>query len=202
MDNESTINKKATPNVQAAARAVRARLSLRRGIAELASDLVLALGTLLVLFGLFMAWQAWLAARQTDDAQTRDAAAQRIKAELQDADAVTLYSAQLNEVLHGNLQQLGYARAAQLMSSLNDQDVGRAQSPQAKRLSFAGPIVGTDGKVLAYATIDFHDTAVRIALHSARIPAGRLELKQSNKSGDIMLDSVGESSLPVADQAG
>jgi len=246
MDNESTINKKATPNVQAAARAVRARLSLRRGIAELASDLVLALGTLLVLFGLFMAWQAWLAARQTDaaqtlvqarqdvaqkiglivadrraqvtkaltqpalvaqlaandDAQTRDAAAQRIKAELQDADAVTLYSAQLNEVLHGNLQQLGYARAAQLMSSLNDQDVGRAQSPQAKRLSFAGPIVGTDGKVLAYATVDFHDTAVRIALHSARIPAGRLELKQSNKSGDIMLDSVGESSLPVADQAG
>ena len=246
MDNESTIDKKATANVQAAARAVRARLSLRRGLAELVSDLVLALGTLLVLFGLFMAWQAWLAARQTgaqqgleqarqdvaqkialivadrraqvvaaleqpalvaqlaanDDPQARDAAAQRIKAEVKDADAVALYSAQLNEVLRGNLQRLGYARAAQLMSSLNDQGVGPAQSPRSKTLSFAGPITGTDGKVLAYATVDFRDSAVRIALHSARITAGRLELRQSNKSGDIMLDSVGESSLPVADEAG
>src|SRR5690348_5579181 len=70
MDNESTIEKKAAPNVQGAARAVRARLSLRRGIAELVADVVLALGTLLVLFGLFMGWQAWLAKRQTDAAQT------------------------------------------------------------------------------------------------------------------------------------
>jgi len=246
MDNESTIEKKAAPNVQGAARAVRARLSLRRGIAELVADAVLALGTLLVLFGLFMGWQAWLAKRQIDAAQTlvqarqdvaqkialivadkraqvvkaltqpalvaqlaanddpatRAALAQRIKAELKDVDAVTLYSAQLNEVLHGNLQQLGYARAAQLMSSLGDDDVGPAQSPQSKTLSFAGPIRGTDGKVLAYATIDFHDTPVRIALHSAGIGAGRLELRQSNKSGDIMLDSIGESSMPVSDGAG
>lgn len=246
MDNESTIEKKTAPNVQGAARGVRARLSLRRGIAELVADVVLALGTLLVLFGLFMGWQAWLAKRQTDAAQTlvqarqdvaqkialivadkraqvvkaltqpalvaqlaanddpatRAALAQRIKAELKDVDAVTLYSAQLNEVLHGNLQQLGYARAAQLMSSLGDDDVGPAQSPQSKTLSFAGPIRGTDGKVLAYATIDFHDTPVRIALHSAGIGAGRLELRQSNKSGDIMLDSIGESSMPVSDGAG
>ena len=246
MDNESTIEKKAAPNVQGAARAVRARLSLRRGIAELVADVVLALGTLLVLFGLFMGWQAWLAKRQTDAAQTlvqarqdvaqqialivadkraqvvkaltqpalvaqlaanddpatRAALAQRIKAGLKDADAVTLYSAQLNEVLHGNLQQLGYARAAQLMSSLGDDDVGPAQSPQSKTLSFAGPIRGADGKVLAYATVDFHDTPVRIALHSAGIGAGRLELRQSNKSGDIMLDSIGESSMPVSDGAG
>jgi phosphomannomutase/phosphoglucomutase len=246
MDNESTIDKKATPNVHAAARALRARLSLRRGIAEVVADLVLALGTLLVLFGLFMGWQAWLAARQTSaaqalqqarqdvaqkialivadrraqvvrvltqpalvaqlaasgDPQTRDAVAQRIKAEVKDADAVALYSPQLNEVLRGNLQQLGYARAAQLMSSVNDDDVGPAQSPQAKTLSFAGPITGVDGKVLAYATVDFHDSGVRIALHSARISAGRLELRQSNKSGDIMLDSVGESSMPISDGAG
>ena len=246
MDNESTIDKKATPNVQSAARAVRARLSLRRGIAALVADLALALGTLLVLFGLFMGWQAWLAKHQTeaaqtlvqarqdvaqqiglivadkraqvvkaltrpalvaqlaanDDAQTREVAAQRIKAEVKGAEAVTLYSPQLDEVLRGNLQQLGYARAAQLMSVLNGADLGPAQSPQSKTLSFAGPITGVGGTVLAYATVDFRDTPVRIALHSARITAGRLELRQSNKSGDIMLDKAGESGAPAGDGPG
>jgi hypothetical protein len=61
MDDESTIDKKATPKAHSAARAVRARLSLRRGFAALVADLALALGTLLVLFGVFMGWQAWLA---------------------------------------------------------------------------------------------------------------------------------------------
>ena len=146
MVNESTGVKKKTPDVQAAARAVGARFSLRRGIAEIVADLALALGTLLALFGLFMGWQAWLLTRQTADAEalaqarldaaqkialiiaderaqvvkalgqptlaaqladddaTRSAVAQLIKAGLKDARAVTLYSNQLNEVLHGNLQ--------------------------------------------------------------------------------------------------
>ncbi|MGH8126354.1 MAG: hypothetical protein ACREPK_10975, partial [Rhodanobacteraceae bacterium] len=226
MGNESTISKKAAPNVQAAARAVRARLSLRRGIAEVVADLALALGTLLVLFGLFMGWQTWLVVRQTaatealaqarqdvaqrialvvadkrgqvvkaladpalvaqlaakDDVQTRDAVAQRIKAEVGGARTVTLYSAQMNEVLHGNLQKFGYARAAQLMSVASNDNVGPAQSPVTHILSFAGPITGPDGKVLAYATIDFRDAPLLVALHSARVSAGRLDLRQSNKA--------------------
>jgi hypothetical protein len=55
MDNNSNPGKPSSAQpVQAAARAVRARLSLRRGIAAVVADFVLALGTLLVLFGLFM----------------------------------------------------------------------------------------------------------------------------------------------------
>jgi len=246
MGNESAVDKKSAARAQSAARAVRARLSLRRGFAALVADLALALGTLLVLFGLFMGWQAWLAKRQTDaaqslaqarqdvaqkiglivadrraqvvkaltqpalvaqlaaqdDAQTRETVAQRIKAETKDAEAVALYSPQLNEVLRGNLQQLGYARAAQLMSVLNDEDLGPAQSPQSKTLSFAGPITGAGGTVLAYATIDFPDAPVRAALHSAQISAGRLELRQRNSSGDIMLDNFGESGAPVGNGPG
>ena len=247
MDNDSNASKPSNARqVQAAAQAVRARFSLRRGIAEVVADLILALGTLLVLFGLFMGWQAWLAERQSstsqslvqakqdvaqkialivadkrtqaiaalsrpaliaqlaanDDPQTREAATQRIKAQLPDVQAVTLYSDQLNEVLHGNLQQFGYARAAQLMSALNGDDLGPAQSPTSKIMSFAGPILGPNGKVLAYATIDFHDSPLRVALHSAHVSAGRLDLRQSNKSGDIVLDSVGESSLPMPDDTG
>jgi phosphomannomutase / phosphoglucomutase len=247
MDNDSNASKPSNARqVQAAARAVRARFSLRRGIAEVIADLILALGTLLVLFGLFMGWQAWLAARQSgtaqslvqakqdvaqkialivaekraqaiavlsrpaliaqlaanDDPQTREAAAQRIKAQLPDVEAVTLYGDQLNEVLHGNLQQFGYARAAQLMSALNGNDLGPAQSPASRVMSFAGPVIGPDGKVLAYATIDFRDSPLRVALHSAHVSAGRLDLRQSNKSGDIVLDSAGESSLSTTDDNG
>jgi len=232
--------------VQAAARAVRARFSLRRGIAAVVADLFLALGTLLVLFGLFMGWQAWLTWRQgnaaqdlvqakqdaaqkialivadrrtqvvkalaqpalaaelaaNDDAPTRAAATQQIKAEVHDAQAVTLYSAQLNEVLHGNLMQLGYARAAQLMSSSSDDDVGPAQSPVSRVMSFAGPVIGADGKPLAFVTIDFPDSALRIALHSVPVSAGRVDLRQSNKSGDIVLDGAGQDGLSTADDAG
>ncbi|HEX5489604.1 MAG TPA: phosphomannomutase/phosphoglucomutase [Rhodanobacteraceae bacterium] len=238
-----------TGNVQTAARAVRTRLSLRRGFAEVVADLALAVGTLLVLFALFMFWQAWQITRQTaaaqelvqarqqasrkiasivaarraevgralaqpalvaqlaasDDPEERAAAARRIKAEMEGAQSVTLYSPQLNEVLHGDLQQLqhlGYARAAQLMSTLSGEDLGPAQSPVARTLSFAGPVVGPGDKVLAYATVDFHDSPLRVALHAASVSAGRLELRQTGKSGDIVLDTVGESSLPPADGAG
>ena len=247
MDNESTVSKASNPQpVQAAARAVRARFSLRRGIAAVVADLFLALGTLLVLFGLFMGWQAWLAWRQTnaaqdlvqakqdaaqkialivadrraqvvkalaqpalaaelaanDNAQTRAAATQAIKADVKDATRVTLYSAQLNEVLHGSLTQLGYARAAQLMSSSSDGGVGLAQSPVSRVMSFAGPIMGADGRPLAFVTVDFPDSALRIALHSVPVSAGRVDLRQSNKSGDIVLDGVGQDGLSTAEDAG
>ncbi|HJU26095.1 MAG TPA: phosphomannomutase/phosphoglucomutase [Rhodanobacteraceae bacterium] len=138
----------------------------------------------------------------SDTAQTRDAAVQAIKADVKDASRVTLYSAQLNEVLHGNLTQLGYARAAQLMSSLSDSDVGPAQSPLPHVMSFAGPIMGADGKPLAFATIDFPDSALRIVLHSVPVSAGRLDLRQSNKSGDTVLAGVGQDGLSTRDDAG
>src|SRR6185437_14513190 len=137
-----------------------------------------------------------------NDAPTRAAVAQIIKAEVKDASSVTLYTAQLNEVLHGNLTQLGYARAAQLMSNLSDGDVGLAQSPVSRVMSFAGPIMGADGKPLAFATVDFPDSALRIALHSVPVSAGRVDLRQSNKSGDIVLAGVGQEGLSTADDVG
>jgi phosphomannomutase/phosphoglucomutase len=235
-----------TQQVQAAARAVKARFSLRRGIAAIVADLLLAAGTLLCLFGLFMGWQAWLAWHQgsatqallqvrqqvaqkiavivagqraevgialarpalvaqltaADDPATRDAAAQALKTGFHDAQAVTVYSAQLNEVLHGNLGLLGYARAAQLMTTLSEDDVGPAQSPVPKVVSYAGPIMGANGKPLAYATVDFSDAPLRAALQAAGVSAGRIDLRQSNKSGDIVLASAGASSLSTADDEG
>jgi phosphomannomutase/phosphoglucomutase len=246
MDKQSTVIRKKGPAVQAAARAVGARFSLRRGIAAIVADIALALGTLLVLFGLFMGWQAWLISRQgadakvlrqtrqdvaqkialriaddraqvmkalaepglaaalavNDDAATRAAAAERIRGRIPDAQAVTLYSRQLNEVLRGNLLRLGYARAAQLMSALSDGDLGSAQAPRAHVMSIAGPIPGPDGKPLAYAAVDFSDAPLRIVLHGANVGGGRLDLRQRTRAGDMVIDSVGAGGLSTDDDVG
>jgi phosphomannomutase/phosphoglucomutase len=135
----------------------------------------------------------------SDSEAARQAGAAAVKAALPDALAVRFYGAQLNELLHGNLAQLGYARAAQLMAVMSAGAIGPAQSPSAHVVSFAGPVIGPDSKVLAYASIDFRDSALRIALHSAGIGAGRLDLRQSNRYGDIVLDHVGSGAVPAAD---
>ncbi|HVU82544.1 MAG TPA: phosphomannomutase/phosphoglucomutase, partial [Rhodanobacteraceae bacterium] len=88
------------------------------------------------------------------------------------------------------------------MSSLSDSDIGPAQSPVPHVMSFAGPIMGADGKPLAFATIDFPDAALRIALHSEPVSEGRLDLRQSNKSGDTVLAGVGHEGLSTNDDAG
>ncbi|HET7931813.1 MAG TPA: phosphomannomutase/phosphoglucomutase [Rhodanobacteraceae bacterium] len=251
MDNDTTAAKgkrklldpRATALV--AVRRARAHFSHRRNVAETVADGMLALGTLLVLFALFMGWQSWLIYRQTEAAQTlvrvraltalnvasvvsgkrqeveaalanptlrtelakgyagaRESATQLLKGTLGDADAVTLYSPQLSEVLHGNLQQIGFARAAQLMTAFSSGALGPAESPKSHTLSFAGPITAPDGTVLAWATIDFRDAPLLIALQSAPLSAGRLDLRQSTKAGDVILDSVGDLGLSTAGDIG
>jgi phosphomannomutase/phosphoglucomutase len=55
---------------------------------------------------------------------------------------------------------------------------------------------------LAYATVDFRDSPLRIAMSMSGIRAGRMELRQTGKSGDVVLYSVGDSSLSAAEDAG
>ncbi|HET7561328.1 MAG TPA: phosphomannomutase/phosphoglucomutase [Rhodanobacteraceae bacterium] len=229
----------------AAARAARAHFSHRRNITETMADVMLAIGTLMVLFALFMGWQSWLIYRQAEVAQTlvrvrsltalnvssvvsgkrqeveaalsnptlraelakgyagaRESATQLLKGTLGDAESVTLYSPQLTEVLQGNLQQVGFARAAQLMSVFSGGALGPAESPMPHILSFAGPITAPDGTVLAWATIDFRDAPLLIALQSAPVSAGRLDLRQSTKAGNTIIDSVGDIGLSTADDIG
>ncbi len=246
MADDAKPTKRILPDLQGKARAVRARFNLRRGIAEVVSDALLAVGTLLVLFALFMGWQSWLIVHQAhvaqsltrmksmtaqavasvvagkreevtaalndpalrrqlvanDDAATRAAVARQMRASLGDAAAVALYSPQLSEVLRGNLQQVGFARAAQLMKAFSSGNLGPAESPKPHILSFAGPIKAADGTVLAWATVDFRDSPLRIALQSAPVGGGRMDLRQSNATTDVVLDSVGDLTLSTADDSG
>ncbi|MGP1665319.1 MAG: phosphomannomutase/phosphoglucomutase, partial [Rhodanobacter sp.] len=144
--------------------------------------LPLAGGTLLLLLGLFCAWQAWLIANESTaiaqvhvaQAQavkvlTADIAEQRGKVEkalaaidphvladdpasavvalrqaLPEAHQLDLYSGSLNEVLHANYREFGYAKAAQLMSAQTNDGLPPVQSVSYgggdRRLSLVVPV--------------------------------------------------------------
>jgi len=227
--------------------ALRARFDLRRGAAELAADLALAFSVLLMLFAVFMGWQAWLAAQQSRDEQAlmqhKDAAVQKVSAaldaqrrkldeavnlpalrnalaqndeagralatqwlhaKLPDAKNVAFYSAGLDEVLNGNLQQLGYARAAQLLRAQSDHAAApievRAHPPQ--MLSFVQPLDNAQHQVLAYVAVELPFATERGAFESLNVNGGRLDLRQGDGSGDLMLATRGDYGLSTEGDRG
>ena len=226
---------------------LRARFDLRRGAAELGADLALALSVLLVLFALFMGWQAWLAAQQSGDSQAlaqdkntavqgvsaalnrqrqkldavldlpalrnalaqndeagRALATQWVRAKLPAAKDVMFYSAGLDEVLNGNLQTLGYARAAQLLRAQTDNAAApvevRARPPQT--LSFVRPLDDAQHRVQGYAAVELPFTPERIVFESIPVSGGRLDLRQGDGSGDLVIATRGDSGLSTEDDPG
>src|SRR5690348_2686536 len=227
--------------------ALRARFDLRRGAAELAAELALALSVLLVLFAVFMGWQAWLAAQQSRDEQAlmqdktaavqkvsaalnaqrlnldeslnlpalrnalaqndeagRALATQWVRAKLPDAKDVTFYSAGLDEVLNGNLQQLGYARAAQLLRAQGDHAAApievRARPPQ--MLSFVRPLDDARHQVQAYVAVELPFAPERITFESLVVNGGRLDLRQGDGTGDLVLVTRGDAGLSTENDPG
>ncbi|HXS73813.1 MAG TPA: phosphomannomutase/phosphoglucomutase [Rhodanobacteraceae bacterium] len=225
--------------------ALRARFDLHRGMAELAADLALALSVLLLLAVAFMAWQAWLIARQSqatqaltqdkvqavqkvaaaldlqrrkvdealasptlhqalasNDAAGRDRAAQLLRTALPQARAVMFYSA--DDILGASLQKLGYARAEQLTRALSSGAATplevRALPPQT--LSFVQPVDDARGTALAYAAVELPFTRARAAFESIEMESGRLDLRQGDGSGDLVLATRGDQGLSTQDDAG
>lgn len=228
--------------------AVRARLNLRRGIAELAADLAFALATLLLIGMLFMLWQAWLIARQGDAAQTlvhdktqaaqmvgaaiatqrkevdaaladsrlrtalgtgdaagRDHAAQLARALLPQSLNATFYSAGLDEVLSGNLQQLGYARAAQLLRAQSDTAAApvEVRTRPVRALSYVQPVLDANRNVIAYAAVEMPVAPIRARFDAVDLTsAGRLDLRQGDGSGDLGLATLGDQGLSTDADSG
>ncbi|GAA0248944.1 phosphomannomutase/phosphoglucomutase [Rhodanobacter caeni] len=201
----------------------------RRGL------LPLAAGTLLLLLGLFCAWQAWLiadegqaAARvhvardQAVKALAQEIAAQRgavtralatldpavamqdpalavatLRQRLPHALAVELYSGTLNEVLHANYREFGYAKAAQLMSAQTADGTPPAQSVSHggndRRLSLVVPLGAAD-RPQAWAWVELPFAPLRQRLDAIDPAGGRLDLRQGDERGDMRLLSHGAAS--------
>ena len=200
----------------------------------------LALGTLLLVLGAFLAWQSllvWRAqhgiesaesarattiaaiaehvaqakqvARQAledasvqqalqlpDGAQARAAAGAALRQLLPDVADAVFFSPDLDEVLKGDLNQIGYAKAAALMQAKVNPDDPLAEvrrTDQGQQLMVALPAhVGT--RTAAFVVIERPFAPILDMFNQADVSGARLELRQGDGRGDQQIASVGAAS--------
>ena len=134
-----------------------------------------------------------------------DAVLAALKQRLPQASNVELYSAGLDEVLHANYHDFGYAKAAQLMAAPDAEGVPPVQSQTEKgerRLTMVLPL-GSQQKPLAWAWIEFPFAPVADRFNNLATGGGRLELHQSSDRGEnLQLLAHGGSSAFDAEPEG
>jgi phosphomannomutase/phosphoglucomutase len=197
--------------------------------------LPLAGGTLLVVVGLFCAWQTWLiadedsaiervhraqdqlvqslsgelarqrhtlqqaldaldpAVAQADPAQ----AATLLRGRLPQVHAVEFYSGSLDEVLHANYRDFGYAKAAQLMAAQTAEGDTLAQTLPTgagdRWLTFVLPM-GARQRPGAWVWFELPFAPLEERFNAVPPEGGRLELRQGDDRGDRRLLANGAAS--------
>jgi phosphomannomutase/phosphoglucomutase len=110
-----------------------------------------------------------------------------IKQRLPQALNVELYSASLDEVLHANYRNFGYAKAAQLMAAPDIQGDLPAQSQLKglgdRRLTLVLPL-GPQQKPSAWVWVELPFAPVAQRFNALPMGGGRLELHQSSDRGE------------------
>ena len=202
--------------------------------------LPLAGGTVVLLLGLFFAWQAWLIASESggvarvhaardeavralaseiaserkqvaqavasidpatlqgDRAQLADA----LRARLPQALEVEVYSASLDEVLHANYREFGYAKAAQLMAAQTDGSLPAQTVTESgqRRLSLVQPL-GPAQRPQAWIWVELPFTPLQRRFESIAPGSGRVDLRQGDDRGELSLLSRGSPSAESEDEA-
>jgi len=218
----------------------RAALLFARFLPDWRIVVPLALATLLLALGAFLAWQSWLvlsaqngaeeadrvraqaisalaaqinakvqavqqavadpavqAALGQDDSASRENAAAALKQALPELIDAEFFSPNLDEVLSGDLKALGYAKASALMHAKL-----RAGQPLAEmrngadkqqQLMLALP-AAVGGKTVAYAVAELPFAPVLATFRRTSIHGARLELRQGDGRGDLVIASVGAGS--------
>lgn len=125
-------------------------------------------------------------------------AAAKFRAAEPQALAIQFYSRGMDEVLHANYRQFGYAKAAQLMSAQTNDGDAVAQTVSygdggERRLTFVMPI-GSSRQPAAWAWIELPFAPVEKAFDAVSPGAGRIELRQGDDRSMLSLLSHGASS--------
>ncbi|MBO9661283.1 phosphomannomutase/phosphoglucomutase [Dokdonella sp.] len=201
--------------------------------------LSLALATLLLALGLFLAWQTSLVWRMQSGAEEADrvrtstvdalakqirqttervrealaspavqqalaaegapdhaAAAAALKQALPEASDAQFFSANLDEVLAGDLKVLGYAKAAALMQAKMHPEHPPAEmrsgADKSQRLMLAQP-AAVGGEVRAYAVVELPFAPVLDTFRSAAANGAGLQLRQGDGRGDLLIAGIGAS---------
>lgn len=134
------------------------------------------------------------AALARDDENGRIEAANLLRTAVPAIVEVRFYSAQLDEVIVGDLRQLGYARAAMLMQAQTLDRIAPAQvrlsQNHAVGLMFALP-VRAGGAVLAYAMVEWPWQPAQAAFERRDVAPARLDLRQGDGHDDLRIASTG-----------
>ncbi|GLQ45084.1 hypothetical protein GCM10007862_01350 [Dyella lipolytica] len=110
-----------------------------------------------------------------------------LKQRLPQALNVELYSGGLDEVLHANYHDFGYAKAAQLMEAPDAEGAPPVQSMFKgigdRRMTMVAPL-GPEQKPLAWVWIELPFAPIAQRFNEAPVGGGRLELHQSSDRGE------------------
>jgi len=132
------------------------------------------------------------------------AVAAALRKQLPQAIQLELYSGNLDEVLHANYREFGYAKAAQLMAAQGVDGVPLAQSvaygANDRRLSFVIPL-GPPQRAQAWAWVELPFAPLQRRFDAMPAGGGRLDLRQGDAYGTGRLLSHGAAGA-VAEVAG
>jgi phosphomannomutase / phosphoglucomutase len=110
-----------------------------------------------------------------------------LKERLPQALNVEIYSGALDEVLHANYHDFGYAKAAQLMAAPDAEGAPPVQSTFKgtgdRRMTMVAPL-GPEQKPLAWVWIELPFAPIAQRFNEAPVGGGRLELHQSSDRGE------------------
>ncbi|HEX7113328.1 MAG TPA: phosphomannomutase/phosphoglucomutase, partial [Mizugakiibacter sp.] len=144
-----------------------------------------------------------LAALRQGDAAGRAAAAERARLLLPDG-SVEFYSADLGEVLHADFGRFGYSKAAQLTEALSSGAPAPMQTRRVddrRRLTWALPVmIGTQR--VAHAWVELPFTRVSERFEALSTGNGRLELRQGDGRGDLLLLARGGDNGDLSEEVG
>jgi len=133
----------------------------------------------------------------------RVAAAAALRRLLPNATDAEFFSANLDEVLSGDLRVLGYAKAAALMQAKINPEQPLAEMRKEKdgsqQLMIAMP-TRVGGSVVAFAVVEQPFVPILQTFRQARVHDARLDLRQGDGRGDALLATVGvDDGLPSSD---
>jgi phosphomannomutase/phosphoglucomutase len=127
---------------------------------------------------------------------THAGALQALKRALPDALTVEFYRPDVSDVIGGDFARFGYAKAATLLQAHRLHQTGllasRLNKEQQRVLVLALPLQHEDD-TLAYAYVELPYAPLQAAFQQQRVPDVRMDLRQGDGRGDLLIDSIGGS---------
>ena len=167
---------------------------IQRAVEVAAPQLSVPLRDALEKVGNNVASPDFLARVVAGDAMSMAAATGQMRAALGDALGVTLYANDAGVLVEGDVDQLGYARAAQLARAQGDghASIEAVNGTNGKPLlSVVQPVRDAD-RVLAFVVVELPFTPVQRVFEHLSLPAGRFDLRRSGNEKAPVLVSRGK----------